>query len=45
MLNDRAAMTSMTTAAVLAGHPDAAIRVAEVAMEVARGTSDRRAQR
>ncbi|PRC42332.1 undecaprenyldiphospho-muramoylpentapeptide beta-N-acetylglucosaminyltransferase [Mycobacterium sp. ITM-2017-0098] len=45
MLNDHAAMTSMTTAAVLAGHPDAARRVAEVALEVARSTGDRRARR
>lgn len=44
MLNDQAAMASMTSAAVLAGHPDAATRVAEVALEVAR-SSDRRSRR
>lgn len=36
MLNDRHTLTSMTAAAVRAGHPDAARRVAEVALEVAR---------
>lgn len=45
MLNDTAAMTSMTTAAVLAGHPDAATRVAEVALEVARNAGGRRSRR
>lgn len=44
-LNDTAAMTSMTTAAVLAGHPDAATRVAEVALEVARNAGGRRSRR
>ena len=35
MLNDQHTLTSMTAAAVRAGHPDAARRVAEVALEVA----------
>ncbi|VEG56237.1 undecaprenyldiphospho-muramoylpentapeptide beta-N- acetylglucosaminyltransferase [Mycolicibacterium aurum] len=45
MLNDQATLTSMTTAAAMAGHPDAAKRVAEVALEVARSNRDRRAPR
>lgn len=45
MLNDQATLTSMTTAAAMAGHPDAAKRVAEVALEVARNNRDRRAPR
>ncbi len=36
LLNDQAGLTAMTAAAALAGHPDAARRVAEVALEVAR---------
>lgn len=37
LLNDDAGLAAMTTAAALAGHPDAARRVAEIALEVARG--------
>jgi UDP-N-acetylglucosamine--N-acetylmuramyl-(pentapeptide) pyrophosphoryl-undecaprenol N-acetylglucosamine transferase len=37
LLNDEARLTTMTAAAALAGHPDAARRVAEVALDVARG--------
>ena len=36
LLGDDDRLTAMTTAAVLAGHPDAARRVAEVALEIAR---------
>jgi UDP-N-acetylglucosamine--N-acetylmuramyl-(pentapeptide) pyrophosphoryl-undecaprenol N-acetylglucosamine transferase len=43
MLNDEASLTAMTAAAALAGHPDAARRVAEVAREVARRNRDGRA--
>ncbi|AFM17912.1 UDP-N-acetylglucosamine--N-acetylmuramyl-(pentapeptide) pyrophosphoryl-undecaprenol N-acetylglucosamine transferase [Mycolicibacterium chubuense NBB4] len=42
LLTDRARLSAMTTAAALAGHRDAAQRVAEIALEVAR---DGRAQR
>jgi UDP-N-acetylglucosamine--N-acetylmuramyl-(pentapeptide) pyrophosphoryl-undecaprenol N-acetylglucosamine transferase len=35
-------MAAMTSAAALAGHPDAARRVAEVALEVARSSRDHR---
>jgi UDP-N-acetylglucosamine--N-acetylmuramyl-(pentapeptide) pyrophosphoryl-undecaprenol N-acetylglucosamine transferase len=45
MLNDDATLASMTAAAALAGHPDAARRVAEVALEVARNNRDGRARR
>lgn len=38
MLADTARLQTMTTAAALAGHRDAAQRVAEVALEVARGS-------
>jgi UDP-N-acetylglucosamine--N-acetylmuramyl-(pentapeptide) pyrophosphoryl-undecaprenol N-acetylglucosamine transferase len=38
LLNDAARMTQMTAAAALAGHRDAAQRVAEVAMDVARSS-------
>ncbi|MFB1297218.1 undecaprenyldiphospho-muramoylpentapeptide beta-N-acetylglucosaminyltransferase [Mycobacterium sp. pW049] len=37
LLNDDAGLAAMTTAAALAGHPDAARRVAEIALDVARG--------
>ncbi|MGB7505712.1 MAG: UDP-N-acetylglucosamine--N-acetylmuramyl-(pentapeptide) pyrophosphoryl-undecaprenol N-acetylglucosamine transferase, partial [Mycobacterium sp.] len=39
---DGARLTTMTAAAALAGHPDAARRVAEVALEVARAARDGR---
>ncbi|MGB3351423.1 MAG: undecaprenyldiphospho-muramoylpentapeptide beta-N-acetylglucosaminyltransferase [Mycobacterium sp.] len=42
LLNDGARLTTMTAAAALAGHPDAARRVAEVALEVARAARDGR---
>ena len=42
LLNDQARLTAMTAAAALAGHRDAARRVAEVALEVARDARDRR---
>jgi UDP-N-acetylglucosamine--N-acetylmuramyl-(pentapeptide) pyrophosphoryl-undecaprenol N-acetylglucosamine transferase len=45
LLNDPATLTSMTAAATLAGHPEAARRVAEVALEVARAHRDRRTRR
>lgn len=45
LLNDPVALASMTTAAALAGHPDAAQRVAQVALDVARGNRDRRTRR
>jgi UDP-N-acetylglucosamine--N-acetylmuramyl-(pentapeptide) pyrophosphoryl-undecaprenol N-acetylglucosamine transferase len=43
LLSDTPRMTAMTSAAALAGHPDAAQRVAEVALDVAR--SARRTRR
>lgn len=42
LLNDPDRLTTMTAAAALAGHPDAARRVAEVALGIARGTGSRR---
>jgi UDP-N-acetylglucosamine--N-acetylmuramyl-(pentapeptide) pyrophosphoryl-undecaprenol N-acetylglucosamine transferase len=42
LLTDPARMAAMTSAAALAGHPDAARRVAEVALEVARSSRDHR---
>ncbi|MBV5243297.1 MULTISPECIES: undecaprenyldiphospho-muramoylpentapeptide beta-N-acetylglucosaminyltransferase [Mycolicibacterium] len=42
LLNDPDRLATMTAAAALAGHPDAARRVAEVALDVARGTGSRR---
>ncbi|MDZ4270626.1 MAG: glycosyltransferase, partial [Mycobacterium sp.] len=42
LLNDESRLTSMTAAAALAGHPDAAQRVAEVALDVARSARERR---
>lgn len=45
LLTDRARLASMTAAAKLAGHPDAARRVAEVALEVAREARSGRARR
>jgi UDP-N-acetylglucosamine--N-acetylmuramyl-(pentapeptide) pyrophosphoryl-undecaprenol N-acetylglucosamine transferase len=36
LLGDPQRLATMTTAAALAGHPDAARRVAEVALDVAR---------
>lgn len=42
LLTDGARLTTMTAAAALAGHPDAARRVAEVALEVARAARDGR---
>jgi UDP-N-acetylglucosamine--N-acetylmuramyl-(pentapeptide) pyrophosphoryl-undecaprenol N-acetylglucosamine transferase len=45
LLNDPVALASMTTAAALAGHRDAAQRVAQVALEVARGNRGRRTHR
>jgi UDP-N-acetylglucosamine--N-acetylmuramyl-(pentapeptide) pyrophosphoryl-undecaprenol N-acetylglucosamine transferase len=42
LLNDAAGMAAMTAAAALVGHPDAAHRVAEVALEVARGSVRKR---
>ena len=42
LLGDPQRLTAMTTAAALAGHPDAARRVAEVAIEVARHGRGRR---
>ncbi|MGZ8803063.1 MAG: undecaprenyldiphospho-muramoylpentapeptide beta-N-acetylglucosaminyltransferase [Mycobacterium sp.] len=42
LLNDQARLTAMTAAAALAGHRDAAQRVAEVALDVARAARDRR---
>ncbi|WP_372510080.1 undecaprenyldiphospho-muramoylpentapeptide beta-N-acetylglucosaminyltransferase [Mycolicibacterium pyrenivorans] len=45
LLNDQARLTAMTAAAALAGHRDAAYRVAEVALEVARAARDGRQRR
>lgn len=45
LLNDEARLSAMTTAAALAGHPDAARRVAEVALDVARTARERRNRR
>lgn len=45
LLNDADTLAAMTAAAAMAGHPDAARRVAEVALDVARGARDRRARR
>ena len=42
LLNDAARLQAMTSAAALAGHRDAAQRVAEVALEVARGPRNNR---
>lgn len=42
LLNDPARLTAMTAAAALAGHRDAARRVAEVALAVAQAARDRR---
>ena len=42
LLTDPTRMAAMTSAAALAGHPDAARRVAEVALEVARSSRDNR---
>ncbi len=42
LLNDQARLTAMTAAAALAGHRDAARRVAEVALDVARDARERR---
>jgi UDP-N-acetylglucosamine--N-acetylmuramyl-(pentapeptide) pyrophosphoryl-undecaprenol N-acetylglucosamine transferase len=42
LLNDAAGMAAMTAAAALVGHPDAAHRVAEVALEVARASVRKR---
>ncbi|BBX16049.1 undecaprenyldiphospho-muramoylpentapeptide beta-N-acetylglucosaminyltransferase [Mycolicibacterium duvalii] len=45
LLTDTARLTSMTAAAALAGHPEAARRVAEVALEVALARRDGRVRR
>lgn len=45
LLTDGARLTAMTAAARLAGHPDAARRVAEVALDVARANRDERVRR
>lgn len=45
LLGDPERLTAMTAAAALAGHPDAARRVAEVALEFARGHHGERASR
>ena len=45
LLTDGARLTAMTAAATLAGHPDAARRVAEVALDVARASRDERVRR
>ncbi len=45
LLNDEARLSAMTSAAALAGHPDAARRVAEVALDVARAVRERRNRR
>ena len=45
LLGDPQRLATMTTAAALAGHPDAARRVAEVALEVARETRENRGRR
>ncbi|MGE2833474.1 undecaprenyldiphospho-muramoylpentapeptide beta-N-acetylglucosaminyltransferase [Mycobacterium sp. SMC-4] len=45
LLTDSERLSTMTAAAVLAGHPDAARRVAEVALDVARAHRNGRAQR
>ena len=45
LLNDADTLAAMTAAAAMAGHPDAARRVAEVALDVARGARHRRARR
>jgi len=45
MLTDTPRLSAMTAAATLAGHPDAARRVAEVALEVARSTRGERIRR
>jgi UDP-N-acetylglucosamine--N-acetylmuramyl-(pentapeptide) pyrophosphoryl-undecaprenol N-acetylglucosamine transferase len=45
LMTDQPRLTAMTTAAVLAGHPDAARRVAEVALDVARAARDGRTRR
>ncbi len=42
LLNDAGAAAAMTAAAALAGHRDAAQRVAEVALDVARSPHDRK---
>jgi UDP-N-acetylglucosamine--N-acetylmuramyl-(pentapeptide) pyrophosphoryl-undecaprenol N-acetylglucosamine transferase len=42
LLNDQPRLTAMTAAAVLAGHRDAAHRVADVALDVARAARDGR---
>ncbi|MGB0963353.1 MAG: glycosyltransferase, partial [Mycobacterium sp.] len=42
LLNDRDRLAAMTDAAALAGHRDAASRVAQVALEVVRGAAARR---
>ena len=42
LLNDPSRLAAMTAAAALAGHRDAAHRVAEVALDVARAARDRR---
>ena len=41
LLNDAGRLQSMTAAAALAGHPDAAQRVAEIALDVARNSRKR----
>lgn len=45
LLTDGARLTAMTAAAALAGHPDAARRVAEVALDVARASRDKGVRR
>ncbi|MGE2730402.1 undecaprenyldiphospho-muramoylpentapeptide beta-N-acetylglucosaminyltransferase [Mycolicibacterium vaccae] len=45
LLTDTERLTTMTAAAALAGHPDAARRVAEVALDVARAHRDGRDRR
>jgi UDP-N-acetylglucosamine--N-acetylmuramyl-(pentapeptide) pyrophosphoryl-undecaprenol N-acetylglucosamine transferase len=45
LLNNADTLAAMTAAAALAGHPDAARRVAEVALEVARRARDLRTRR
>ena len=42
LLNDAGRLQAMTAAAALAGHRDAALRVAEVALDVARGSRNER---
>ncbi|PQD98014.1 undecaprenyldiphospho-muramoylpentapeptide beta-N-acetylglucosaminyltransferase [Mycolicibacterium parafortuitum] len=42
LLTDTDRLAEMTSAAALAGHPEAATRVAEIALEVARGAGSRR---